>query len=276
MNTESAGVPDAPRIERVRHELKRRILTVLRVEQPAARMVRVVLGGPELAGFTSLGFDDHVKLFFPSAQAAAAAAASFDTPGAYEKRDFTPRHYDAATGELTIEFFLHPAGPGHSPGPAAAWAAQAATGQALVVAGPKGSAVISPQDIDTHFLIGDETALPAIQRRLAELPAGARAVVLAETDAGTNWPLSHGAASAAIHRVQRAGSGAPAQELIAVLHGLEFSSRSFFWVAAETQCARAVRSYLHGERGLPKRWIKAAGYWQRGCAGAHERIADEE
>lgn len=28
-------------------------------------MRRITVGGPELAGFISLGSDDHVKLFFP-------------------------------------------------------------------------------------------------------------------------------------------------------------------------------------------------------------------
>jgi len=30
------------------------------------------------------------------------------------------------------------------------------------------------------------------------------------------------------------------------------------------------------ERGLDKRWIKAAGYWQQGAAGAHVRIEDDD
>ena len=39
-----------------------------------------------------------------------------------------------------------------------------------------------PTTFDWHLLIGDDTGLPAIARRLEELPAGARAVVLAEVD----------------------------------------------------------------------------------------------
>ena len=58
----------APR--RVRHEPRRRELEVKSVQQVSAHMVRVTLGG-DLAGFTSLGFDDHVKLFFPEGPAGA-------------------------------------------------------------------------------------------------------------------------------------------------------------------------------------------------------------
>jgi NADPH-dependent ferric siderophore reductase len=107
----------APQVTRVRHDLRRRKLVVSRVETLAPGMRRVVLRGAELAGFTSLGFDDHVKLFF------------FTGGSEKEMRDFTPRRFDAAAGELWIDFFLHQAGP------AAAWAARAVAGQSLEGAG---------------------------------------------------------------------------------------------------------------------------------------------
>src|SRR5690242_12996354 len=78
---EPRAMSAAPQVTRVVHELKRRRLTVARVEKLAPGMRRVVLRGKELAGFTSLGFDDHVKLFFFNA-------------GVTEMRDFTPRRFD--------------------------------------------------------------------------------------------------------------------------------------------------------------------------------------
>lgn len=152
-------------------------------------MLRVALGGAELEGFTSLGFDDHVKLFFPSAAATVTLASpsgvsvadSSGESSAVAMRDFTPRRYDVATGELWIDFFLHESGP------ATDWATHATVGDSIVVAGPKGSALIAVEEIDSHVLIGDETALPAIGRRLEELPAGAHALVIVEVD-NTAWP----------------------------------------------------------------------------------------
>ena len=46
------------RPQRVRHELRFRMLTVQQVETLSPHMVRVTLGGDELAGFHSPGFDD--------------------------------------------------------------------------------------------------------------------------------------------------------------------------------------------------------------------------
>jgi NADPH-dependent ferric siderophore reductase len=250
---------NGPRVERVRHELKRRQLTVTRVERVAPSMVRIVLSGAELQGFTSLGFDDHVKLFFPSLQAGEESA----------RRDFTPRRFDPNTGELWIDFFLHAAGP------AASWAAHVAVGDSLAVGGPKGSAVISPDGIDSHLLIGDETALPAISRRLEELPAGANALVVAEVD-DFDWPAPENQAEHEVIWVQRkAANGVPARELLERLRTLALPpGNCFAWVALESQSARAIRRYLREERGIEKQWIKAAAYWQRGEAGVHDRIED--
>lgn len=251
----------SPRVGRIRHELKRRRLTVKRVAPIAPQMVRITFGGESLSDFASLGFDDHVKLFFPA-----------DDPAAPVMRDFTPRRFDTQASELDIDFFLHDAGP------ATSWAAQASVGQELDVAGPRGSAVIALDGIDAHVLIGDETALPAIQRRLEELPHDTRALVVIEHDAGVQWPALSSRAQLETLWVPRDGRiDPPAHELIDALRETDFPAGScFVWVAVESRAARAIRRYLREERGLDKQWIKAAGYWQRGSAGAHDVIGDTE
>ena len=55
--------------QRVRNDLRFRELTVLHVERISAGFQRIVLGGEALDGFTSRGFDDHSKLFFPQSDA---------------------------------------------------------------------------------------------------------------------------------------------------------------------------------------------------------------
>jgi len=217
-------------------------------------MVRVVLRGEDLPGFTSLGFDDHVKLFFPEPA----------------MRDFTPRRYDADAGELWIDFYLHEAGP------ATGWASQVAVGQELAVGGPRGSSMISLEGIDVHVLVGDETALPAIGRRLEELPPQVRALVVLDVEEETHgYPL----ASRAQLEVVMVPPGDPASRadrIIEVLRNHHLAGSCFTWVAAESHVARAIRRYLMNERGIDKRWIKAAGYWRRGAVGTHETITDEE
>jgi NADPH-dependent ferric siderophore reductase len=254
----------APQIRRFRHETRRRQLKVARVERLGSRMLRVVARGEELQGFTSLGFDDHVKLFFPARDARAGA----DPP---PMRDFTPRHYDAAAGELWIDFFLH------DDGPAGTWAGQAAVGQTLIVGGPRGSSVIPLEGIDTHVFIGDETALPAIGRRLEELPAGVRAICAIETEDGAGgYPLSSRADLKVIWVKRDPHGDGSASALIEALRTVELPpERCFAWAALEMQAARAMRRYLISERGFDQHWVKAASYWQRGTVGVHAVITDE-
>jgi NADPH-dependent ferric siderophore reductase len=255
------AMSDIPIVERVRHETRRRELTVHRVTRLTPEMTRVVLRGEELTGFTSLGFDDHVKLFFPT-------TAGHGDPVAM--RDFTPRRYDAATNELWIDFFLHEAGP------AAGWATQAAVGQTLTVGGPRGSFVISLDGIDSHVLIGDETALPAIGRRLEELRPGTQALAVIVTGEGSgDYPLASQADLKVVRLRNDASQGVAAEPIVAALRELQFPpGRCFVWVAAESQVARTLRRYLTEERNVDRRWVKAAGYWQRGATGVHDSIAD--
>ena len=53
-------------VERVRHELKFRIAEVVSSERLTPRMARITLKHPDFAEFPSVGYDDHVKLFFAS------------------------------------------------------------------------------------------------------------------------------------------------------------------------------------------------------------------
>jgi NADPH-dependent ferric siderophore reductase len=162
---------------RVRHETKMRLLQVREVSRLTPKMVRVVVGGEALAGFISAAHDDHVKLFFPQPGHDKPVLPT-PTPNGpvYPEgaprpaaRDYTPRRYDATANALTIDFVLH------GVGPATTWAAQARPGQFLGVGGPRGSFIV-PDDFDWYLLAGDETAIPAIGRRLQELPAGTRVI----------------------------------------------------------------------------------------------------
>jgi len=101
--------------QRVRNELRFRELTVLRVERISAGFQRIVLGGDALDGFSSHGFDDHTKVFFPE------PGSHFVPPVVTDEgivwadgvrplsRDYTPL-YDEARHELALDFYIHDGG----------------------------------------------------------------------------------------------------------------------------------------------------------------------
>jgi NADPH-dependent ferric siderophore reductase len=252
--------PRAPR--RVRHETRRRQLTVEHVDKIAAHMIRVTLGG-DLAGFTSLGFDDHVKLFFPSGRM------GDDGQPHVDSRDYTPRRYDAAASTLDIDFVIHDAGP------ATRWAMQAQPGQPLQIGGPRGSFVI-PTEFDWHLLIGDDTALPAIARRLAELPPGTRAVVLTEVDEPADQVPFASAAEVSVTWAHRDGAEPGSSDVLArTLKTMTLPKGDYYaWVAAESLIAKALWAQLIADHGANPKWMRAAGYWRRGAVAVHDTFND--
>ncbi|WP_196487622.1 siderophore-interacting protein [Burkholderia cepacia] len=265
-------------VTRVRHTLKFRLLQVLRVHAVTPHLLRVTLGGPDLADFESASFDDHVKVFFPPPGAERPAMPTLGANGpAFPEgeprpvaRDFTPRRFDRAARELDLEFVLN------HPGPASQWAAQARVGQWLGIGGPRGSFVV-PTGFDWHLLIGDDTALPAVARRLEELPAGARAAVVMEVADRTAQIAFDTRAD--VHEIWRFRAEADATNGDVLLNAvrdlpLPPSGDGYVWAAGEAMSMRAVRQHLTGERGIDKSRIRAAAYWKRGAAAVHETLED--
>lgn len=242
-------------ITQIKHELRRRTLTVRKAEHITPHMLRLTLGGEQLAGFTSLSPDDHIKIFVPGEQ------------GEAERRDYTPRRYDAAANELMVDFALHDGGP------VTAWARTAKPGDAVDIGGPRGSKVV-PADFDWWLLVGDETALPAIGRRLEELPPETPVTTLvAVTDSLDEQRF----AARAHHRavwVHRPATQAddPARLLSALQEFSRPAGDGFIWIAAEGRVARALRTHVLEQWGHPRGWVKAAGYWVRGRADAGEKL----
>lgn len=243
-------------IHRVTHEIKRRRLQVLRVVDITPRMRRVTLGGPELAGFVSLGSDDHIKLLFPqnAQEQAALESPSFSIKGDGPQpamRDYTPRRYDLSKGELDIDFVLH------GDGPASTWAEQVQVGQHLYIGGPRGSMIV-PDIFDSYLLIGDETAIPAIARRLEELPAGSKVLAVIEIADAAEQQVLVSAADVEVIWVLRGQD-----DLLDVVRNLTLPSGTLYsFVATETKLSRQVRRVLLDTHKVNEEYLKAVGYWR--------------
>jgi NADPH-dependent ferric siderophore reductase len=236
-----------PLVTRVRHELKLRDLEVSAIERLSPGFVAVTFRGDALADFTSLGFDDHVKLMFGE-------------PGDGQvRRDYTPRRFSREARALTIEFALHGAGA------ASDWARTATVGQRLLVGGPRGSMIV-PLALGWHLLVGDATALPAISRRLEELPAGSRVFVFVLADEADRRALASGAQVEA----HWASSG---EALLAALEGLALpaAESGFAWGGGEASLMARVRQLL-ADKGVPKQHMRVSAYWKQGVADHHEQL----
>ncbi|ARO14622.1 ferric-chelate reductase (NADPH) [Ketogulonicigenium robustum] len=216
-------------------------------------MIRFVMGGADLEGFESPAPDDHIKLVFP--------VAGEEKP---VMREYTPRAYDAAAQTLVLDFAVHDAGP------ATQWAIDANVGDTLTIAGPRGSAVLSPV-FDWYLLIGDETALPAMGRWVEEMAAGTQVITLGlVTDAAEEQQFTSKAALDArwLHRPD-ATDAAPVLDAVAAIDLP--AGRGFIWMAAEAKVARALRDHFQHDRQHPLTDMKAAGYWTQGQADTSDK-----
>jgi NADPH-dependent ferric siderophore reductase len=237
---------DIPTIERVRHDLKLREVTVARINRVSPGFASITFQGEALADFTSLSFDDHVKFMFN------------DASGEQVRRDYTPRRVDTDAREVDIEFALH----GH--GGAAEWARNATIGQRAIIGGPRGSMIL-PLAMDWHLLIGDDSALPAVTRRLEELPADARVVAVLLVDAADRRTFAT-RADARIHWVDSDDA------LLQVLKDLPLQpGAGLAWGGGEAALMARVRQVLV-ETGMPRQAAKVSAYWKRGVADHHERL----
>jgi NADPH-dependent ferric siderophore reductase len=227
---------DIPTIERVRHDLKLREVTVARINRLSPGFASITFQGEALADFTSLSFDDHVKFMFN------------DASGEQVRRDYTPRRFDTDAREVDIEFALH----GH--GGAAEWARNATVGQRAIIGGPRGSMIL-PLAMDWHLLT----------RRLEELPAGARVVAVLLVDAAERRTFVT-RADARIHWVDSDDA------LLQVLKELPLQpGAGLAWGGGEAALMARVRQVLV-ETGMPRQAAKVSAYWKRGVADHHERL----
>lgn len=241
------GAGSAPLVQRVRHELKLRDLEVAAVDRLSPGFAAITFKGEALADFVSLGFDDHVKLMFGEAGEGQA------------RRDYTPRRFSREARELVIEFALH------GTGAASGWARGARVGDRLLVGGPRGSMIV-PMALGWHLLVGDDTALPAISRRLEELPAGSRAFVFVLADEADRRVFA-GATQAEVRWVSSN------EDLLAGLRGLELpaAETGFAWGGGEAGLMAQVRQLLL-EKGVPRQHMRVSSYWKRGVADHHEDL----
>jgi NADPH-dependent ferric siderophore reductase len=175
-------------------------------------------------------------------------------------RSYTARRQDPAAGIVEIDFVLH------GDGPAATWAAAAAPGALLAVAG---AASLAERPARWLLLAGDETALPAISRLLAAAAPETTGVAFLEV-AGPEeeQPLST-PAGMAVHWLHR-GATPPGEstllvDAVAALDRPE-GDDVFAWVGAESAAVRAIRADLRSRWGLGRAQHHAIGYWRRGRA----------
>jgi len=239
---------------------------VERVEWATPSLVRVVLGGDGLAGFTpSPCTDGYVNVAIPPAGAPYRAPFALDElkglPAEQRpyRRRYTVRRWDRERRQLTLEIVVH-----GDAGAGGGWATSARPGDALVFTGPAGAYRPDPA-ADWHLMVGDESALPAIAASLEAVPAGAPAVVRLVCDGPEHEIALDGRARLDVAWLHRTGGPGDEELLAAAVRDLIFPpGRVHAFVHGEAGETRAVRRHLLADRGVAPDDLSCSPYWRRG------------
>jgi NADPH-dependent ferric siderophore reductase len=113
-------------------------------------------------------------------------------------------------------------------------------------------------------------ALPAIARRLEELPAGSRATALIEVAGPAEQRALASAAQLNLRWVPREDA-APGQRLLEAARDALPEGWVFAWAAGEALCMAALRAHWLAQ-GQPAALMRVAAYWRQGRPGHHENL----
>ncbi|MEZ5093034.1 siderophore-interacting protein [Nocardioides sp.] len=214
-------------------------------ERLSEHLLRLVLAGDGLAGWTSTGIpDEWVGLV---------------VPGQFQSRYYTVRRW--AGGELTLDVVVH------DEGLVTEWASRDCVGDEVTVTDPKGS-FAPPAGSAWLLLVGDLTALPAMAR-IAESMPGIPTRIWAEVPDDLPGYLPESAEVAWLRPPAPGRS-----DLAAVVEGIDWPvGEGYFWMAGESGQMRAIRKHLMRVRRLPSASYDVMGYW-RGGAVRQPRAVD--
>lgn len=286
-------------------------VTVGGVRRLSPTFLRITLTGPELQEFVDNGADQRIKVVIPMAGCGLDHLPydADDWFGAWQAlperrrnplRTYTVRdvRFDGGHPEIDVDFALHPGAV--VVGPATSWATSARVGEKVVIVGPRQSSVGGRAwrpalPLGRVLLAGDETAVPAISRILAELPRDAAGEVLLEVpaaadelalpapaDVRVSWlargPRTHGSllvdatlqAASELSGIHPSGAeppvevGDPGDETLWDVPEETTSGPVQIWVAAEHAVALRLRRSLSS--GRPRGSYAFMGYWRHGHA----------
>lgn len=262
-------------------------LSVIRTEQIAPSLRRVVLGGPGFADFErnrsqlpQTYTDLYAKLVFLADGFEYAMPLDLEAvkatmpPEAWPVlRTYTIRWIDAAAAELAIDFVVHGAGADGGEGVAGPWAARAVPGDEIHLRGPNGGYAPDPA-ADWHLFVGDESSIPAISASLEALSPGDRAVAFIEIDGPADEMELRTEADLDLHWLHRGDAGAGTTTLLddAVRSWTWLPGRAQAFVHGESALLKSVRPYVLKDRGVARADVSVSAYWRRGATEEGFRV----
>ena len=276
--------PDDPPLVRMEHPMATvpppnvrarppRLLTVSRAALLTPNMVRVTFAGPELADIPPGREGANCKILLPSpGQDRASFASQLQNGPRPTTRTYTVRHQRPEPLEMDIDFAVH-----QPAGPATAWALAAKPGSYCGFAGP-GPVKLTQYVADWYLVAADMSALPVAFATLEAMPRDAKGVAIFEITDEADRQILRAPPGVAVHWHVHPNPRRPSVAQETFVRGLDWPpGRVQTCIAGESGVIRALRMYLHGEKGLPKEDTYISGYWKIGLVEEeHQKMKRKE
>ncbi|WP_051252712.1 siderophore-interacting protein [Ferrimonas kyonanensis] len=206
---------------------------------------RIVVTGDSLSTFPEGMEGGYVKVVLP------------EVDGLQKMRSYTIRAFDPDTRELSLDFVIN-----RHRGPATDWAATAAVGDRVGIAGP-GPMKLTNYQHHSYLLVGDLTSINAINGYLPRFrtEADVRALITVPTredvieldyDSGLNtcWIIEDECSE-------------PLQQVV-LNTARSMATDTHVFLALEAGQIRALRAPLQEQIGIDRLNLFAVGYWKQG------------
>ncbi|MDR7384562.1 siderophore-interacting protein [Promicromonospora iranensis] len=260
---------------------------VVNTKRITPNMMRVTLGGDELAQLTPAGYDQWFRLFLPRAgqdmlrlptrTSGLWYAEYLTTPKARRPwvRNYTVRAARPDLNEIDVDFVLHAGehdtseGAGHVSGPGAGFAQAADHGMRVGIL-DQGVTYDPRHPHDWTLLVADESGLPAVAGICESLPDDARGIAVVEVPTAGDEQEFRAPSGVEVRWVVRSDGDAhavPGRAALAELQELDltgFGTAVYAFAVGEASLATGARRHLVNERGVPKSHVDFVGYWRHG------------
>ncbi|MHB1138883.1 MAG: siderophore-interacting protein [Microthrixaceae bacterium] len=242
-----------------------RAVRVVRSLERTPFLVRVTLGGEELAGLRCDEPAASVRLLLPEPGADELVlpiwngneflAADGSRPPIRTLTPLELRVGGDGAPELDVEVVLH------GDAPLSTWARSVGRGAPAALSGP-GRGYEVDTSATSFLVVGDESAAPAMGTLLPHLPPGARTVLVHEVQdaaAALDWPALPGGD---VRTVVRPAGGRPGDAALDAVRAVELAADTRIWGAGEAAGVQRLRRHLLEERGVPRSRMVVRGYWK--------------
>ena len=218
------------------------------------RRIRITFSGVDVAAFVRLGAaqipGNWIKLFLP-------------TPaGGSVGRAYTLRKLDLEAGTFDVDFVIH------KTGAVSLWAQAAQVGDAVTFAGPRDGGFNLRPDTQRLLLIGDATALSAIQAILSHVPSDLPVEALIVLEHPTEHETLAAGPHVRVHWISSAedAPGEPGALENAFNQLPAWLDPCQVWMAGESSTVVAARRLLDERWAMEETRIHSKIYWKRGTS----------